>query len=85
MKGAVYEKQYSFSHDHELRVEKEHVVLARCEILVTGTAITVGRVGKCNYPITTGKSLVLETCDLATLYIQGDGNAEVVNIIGTEE
>ena len=85
MKGSVYEKQFTFSHEHELQVEKEHLVLARCEILVTGTAITVGRGGKCNYPIANGKSIVLENCDIATLYIQGDGNAEVVNVIGTEK
>ena len=85
MTGAVYEKEFSFSHAHELQVEKEHTRLSYCIILVTGTAITVGRGGKCNYPLATGKTIVLENVDVSTLYIQGDGNSEVVNILGTVE
>ncbi len=85
MKGAVYEKQFTFSHEHELQIEKESTVLARIEILLSGTAITVGRGGKCNYPLTTGNSLILHHVDISKLYIQGDGNTEIVYIIGTEE
>lgn len=85
MKGAVYEKKFSFSHAHEMRVEQEQTILARAEILVSGTAITIGRGGKCDYPITTGNSVILEHIDISALYIQGDGNTEVVYIIGTEE
>lgn len=85
MKGSLYEKRFSFSHSHEIQVEKEHTILARAEVLVSGTAITIGRGGKCDYPIATDKSVILYHLDISTLYIQGDGNAEVVYIIGTEE
>jgi len=85
MKGAVYEKQFSFSHDHEIQIEKESTVLARAEVLAETSPITVGRGGKCNYPVAVDKSIILHHVDVSKLYIQGDGTATVVYIIGTEE
>jgi len=85
MKGSVYEKQLNISHIHEVQVEKESTIMHRLIIQLSGTAITIGRGGKCNYPLTTGKTLEMMHVDMSTLYVQGDGNDEVIYILGTEE
>lgn len=85
MKGAVYEKKITVSHDHEFQVVKESMLLHWLKVTLSGTAITLGRGGKCTYPLTTGNSLILRHVDASTLYIKGDGNAEVIYLIGTVE
>ena len=85
MKGAVYEKVITIRDSHEFQVEKEHIYLNHVLLKVIGTNITIGRGGKCLYPLYNGITVEQQDIDMATLYVKGAGAGEVLYILGTEE
>jgi len=81
--GDVYVDYRSFSDTNAFRLQTREYKLERIEAYVNGTVVYIGNIAHQPYPIASTKSIILHNIDLADLWFKGDGNAELLYVIGT--